>query len=170
MGAARRGQAVDDAIDLAEVGVDRGDDLRLDGVGKRVAIERAGIQPGGGGLLFEGGGVVPTGRADAFGVAGFLEKHADGRGPRAEGGGDARGQAVAGGGPDDEHLLRAVGDGAAVFDDRDLFGDVPGAAVGMGGGADESADLGGNDHEAGNISTIDGGANPILARLARQAR
>ena len=65
---------------------------------------------------------------------------------RTEGGGDARGQAVAGGRADHEDLLRAGRDRAAVPDHGDLFGDVLGAAVGMGGGADESADFRGNDH------------------------
>src|SRR5690606_24472794 len=53
--AARRGKAVDDAIDAAEIRADGVDDLGLDRVRIGVAIERACVEAGGGGFLFESG-------------------------------------------------------------------------------------------------------------------
>ena len=164
--AAWGGETVDDGIDLAEIGFEGGDDLGFDGVGEGVAVEGAGVETGFGGFFFEGGGVVPACGAAAVWLAWFFEEDPDGGGVGAEGGGDAGGEAVAGGSADDEDLFGAVRDGAAVSDDGDLFSDVSGAAVRVGGGADEPADFGGDDHGGGGELGLRGGwrRGPLRSR------
>ena len=152
IGAAWRGEAVNHAVDLAEVAFDRGDHLGLHRVGEGIAIERASVESGSAGFIFECGRVVPSGGAALVGFGGFFEKDTDRRSARAKGGGDARGEAVAGGGADHEDLLRSVGDGAAIFHDGDLLGNMLGAADRMSGGADESTDFGCDDHMDAKLS------------------
>ena len=81
MRAAWRGEAVNDAIDLFEVGLDSCDDFFLDWVRIGVAIERARIQPGSLGFVFNSGGVIPASRRGAICLTGTLEKDPDGGSP-----------------------------------------------------------------------------------------
>ncbi len=149
VGAARGGQAVDHQVDLAQVLLDGLDGDALHLVGERIAVDAARIQALGLGGFLEGGGVVPAGGAGLGLAARTLEEHAQGVGARAEGGGDACGQAVAGGRTDDQHLLRAVGHGAFGLDVADLFLDVGLAAGRMGSDADEATHARFDDH--GNL-------------------
>ncbi len=59
---ARRRQAVDHQVDLAQIGLDGGYGFLLDLIAERIAIDALGIQAGGPGIVVEGGGVVPAGR------------------------------------------------------------------------------------------------------------
>ncbi len=164
IGAAWGGEAVDDAIDLTEIRFDRGTDLGFHGIGKSIAIERAGVEALGGGGFFKGGGIVPTGGATAVGLGGFFEKYAHGGGTGTEGGGDAGGKSVAGGRADHEHFFRAVGDGSAAFHDGDLFGHVSGTAFRVSGGANESTDFRCDDHEGGSLKVFSRAGNADLIR------
>ena len=150
--ATRAGGRVDDAIHLAEVGLDGGDDFRLHRIRKGVATEGAGVEAGGLRFGLESSGVIPAGSAAAVFLGRFFKEHADGRRATAKGRRDAGGEAVTRGRTDDEDLLRPVRDGAAALHDSDLVSDVLGAAGGVRGGADESTDFGGDDHrlESGN--------------------
>ncbi len=71
VGAARGGEAVDDHVDLAEVGLDRLDHLLLHLVGERVSVETLGVEA----LLergfLEGSGVVPAAEAVFFSTGSF---------------------------------------------------------------------------------------------------
>ena len=98
------------------------------------------------GGFFEGDGIVPAGATGAAFFAGFFKKDADGGGAAGEGGDDAAGEAVASGCADDQDTLRGAGDGAGFADVGDLFVDMSGTTGGVGGGADESANPGLNDH------------------------
>lgn len=89
IGAARRSEAVDDAIDLAEVCLDGVDDGGLHFIREGVTIEGSGVKAGGVGFAFESGGVIPTGSATTIFLAGFFEEDAEGRGIAAEGCRDA---------------------------------------------------------------------------------
>ena len=75
-----------------------------------------------------------------------------------EGGRDAGREAVAGGSADDQDRLRAVLEGRAGLHVGDLLADMSGAALGMGGDADEPADTGLQDLQ-GHGATF-GGAFP----------
>ena len=80
-------------------------------VGESVAIDAAGIQAFLVGELLEGRRVVPAGGARLL-AARTLEEHPEGIGAGTERGGDAGSQAIAGGGTDDQDLLRSVDDEA----------------------------------------------------------
>ena len=136
-------------------------------VGEGVAVDGLGVEAGGGGFLFEGDGVVPAGGAGALvGFAGLLEEHADGGGVRAEGRGDPRGEAVAGGGADHQHRFGPFSIGPRALHHGDLLGDVRGAAFRVGGGADESTDLRCNDHMGRRVSPAAGVATVFAAGQA----
>lgn len=76
-----------------------------------------------------------------------LEEHPEGIGAGTERGGDAGSQAIAGGGTDDQDLLRSVDDGALGLDVVDLLLDVGLAACRMGSDADEATHARFDDHE-----------------------
>ena len=141
VGAAGRGEAVDDAVDLTEVGLDRGDDFVFHLGGKGIAVEAFCVESCFGGGFLEGDGIVPAGAAGLVLDTGLFKKDTDGRGTAAEGGHDARGEAVAGRGADDEDLFRRIGKGGFGLHVVDLRLDVGGASLGMGGGADKTSDL-----------------------------
>src|SRR5690606_20334889 len=82
----------------------------------------------------------------AAALGGALEAHAQRPGPAAEGRGDARGEPVARGAADDQRLLRAALDGAALLHMADLLLHRSAASDRMGGGAKESTDFGLDDH------------------------
>ena len=141
IGAARGGERVDDAIDGAHGSFDLGDGLLFYFIGEGVAIDAAGIEALGFSGGFEGGGVIPSGAA-GLAVGGWLfEEDAEGIRAAGEGGDDAGGEAVAGGGADDENVLGRVLQFRCSLGDGDLFLDVLGAAIGVGGGADETSDF-----------------------------
>jgi len=157
-GAARGGEGVDDEVDLAagHLGLDRFDDLGLELGREGVAIDRDGLEAG---LLrfgVEARGVIPTGGAGLVAFAVAFEEHAERGGAGAEGGGDAGGKAVARGGADHQDRLRSALDGLAGLDVGDLLADRRGAAVGVGGDADEPADTGLQDL-LGHVLTLEGG-------------
>ncbi len=144
--ATRRRQAVDDLVDLAEIGLDHFDGLRLHFIGEGIAVDALGVQAGFVGVLVERGRVVPArGARLGFGTR-ALEENAQGRGAAAEGSGDARSQAVAGGGADHQHALGAVLDRRTRADVVDLLLDRGFAAGRVGGDADEAADARFDDH------------------------
>ena len=147
MGTARRGQAVDHQVDLAEIALDGLDGQPLHLVGESVAIDAAGIQAFLVGELLEGRRVVPAGGARLALAARTLEEHPEGIGAGTERGGDAGSQAIAGGGTDDQDLLRSVDDGALGLDVVDLLLDVGLAACRMGSDADEATHARFDDHE-----------------------
>jgi len=90
----------------------------------------------------------PAGGAGLVLAAGLLEEHAQRGRAVAERGGDARGEAIAGGGADHQHALRTL---AVVVDGGpgggDLFGHVELASDRMGRDTDEAAHFGFDDHE-----------------------
>ena len=148
MHAARGGEAVNHAIDLAEVLFHSLDDCFFHLIGKRVAVERTGVEARRSGFGLEGGGIIPPCRGGATFLRGLLEKHTDRRRAAPERCGDAARQAVARRGADHENLLGRVGNWSAIFYDGDLSGDMLGAADGVGGCANESTDFGCDDHGA----------------------
>ena len=143
----RRGQGIDDEIDLAaHLVFDDLDGLRTRFVGEGIAVDRFREQAGFAGQRIERVGVVPTGRAGLVFARGLLEEDTQGRRTVTERGSDARGQTVARGGADDEDVFRSLGELAAGLGDGDLFLDILRAARGVGGDADEASDLGFDDH------------------------
>ncbi|MNT35578.1 hypothetical protein D3C72_1716110 [compost metagenome] len=165
--AARRSQAVDHLVDLAEVGLDHLDGLRLHLVGERIAVDALGIQTGFVGVLVERRRVVPARRTRLGFTARALEEDAQGCSATAEGGGDARGQAIAGRGTDHQYALGAVLDRRARTDVVDLLLDGGVAAGRMGGDADEAADARFDDHEDLGLA---GAARGALSRNTWRAR
>ena len=81
VGAAGRGEGVDDGIDLAEIGFDQIDGLLLDRVGEGVAIDALRVKPGGVRGLLEGDRVVPAGAAGAAFLGRVFEEDAERRRP-----------------------------------------------------------------------------------------
>ena len=152
VGADWGGDRIDHEIDLAEIGLDGRDGFGLDRIGKGIALDGDGRAAGGAGAVFEGTVIVPAGAGGlAFG-GGALEGDTDRIGLAAKGGDDARGQAIAGRAAQHEDALAGRGDGALDHDMVDLALHIGGATRGMGGGADEAADLGLDDH--GSDSSI----------------
>jgi len=132
------------------------DDLRLELGREGVAVDRDGLEAG---LLrfgVEAGGVVPARRAGLVAFAVAFEEHAERRGAGTEGGGDAGGEAVARGGADHQDRLGAALDGLTGLHVGDLLADRRGAAVGVGGDADEPADARLQDL-LGHVPTLEGG-------------
>ena len=144
--AARCSQAVDHLVDLAKIGLDHLDGLGLHLIGEGIAVDAPGVQAGFVGVLVERGRVVPAGRARLGFAARAFEEDAQGCGATAEGSGDARSQAVAGGGADHQHALGAVLDRRTRADVVDLLLDRGFAAGRVGGDADEAADARFDDH------------------------
>ena len=141
VGAAGGGEGVDDHVDLTEVFFDGGDDLFLHFVGEGVAIEAASVESSGFCFFFEGDAVVPTRGAGLPVGAFFFEEDAHGGGTSTEGGDDSGGEAIASGRANHEDFLGGVIEGGLAFDVVDLLLDVSCATVGVGSGADESANL-----------------------------
>src|SRR5690606_13067507 len=138
--------AVDHQVHLAQVLFDEVDGLVLDLVGKGVAIDAFGVEASLLGAFMEGGGVVPAGGAGLALGPFLLEENAEGGGPGAKGGGDAGGEAVAGGGADHQHPLGAIDHRGLGFHVGDLVADVPLAAHRVGGDTHETAHSGLDDH------------------------
>src|ERR1019366_10775844 len=137
-------------------------------VGERIAHEVLGVEAGGAGGVREGDGVIPAGGGGAALLGGALEEDAEGRGAGPEGGGDARGEAVTGGGSDHEDLLGAGFDGALGLDVIDPLLDMGGAAGGVGGDADKATDLRYDDHAGLSFGAVDGGVeNRFWARNSK---
>lgn len=88
----------------------------------------------------EAGGVVPAGGAGLVAFAVALEEHAEGGGAGTEGGRDAGSEAVARGSADHQDRLGSALDRLTGLHVGDLLTDRRGAAVGVGGDADEPAD------------------------------
>ena len=86
---ARRRQAVDNLVDLAEIGLDHFDGLRLHFIGEGIAVDALGIQAGFVGVLVERSRVVPARRARLGLAARPFEEDAEGGGATAKGSGDA---------------------------------------------------------------------------------
>ena len=84
----RRCEAVDDKVDLAEVGFDRFNGLRLDLVRKGVAVNTFGVKSCFVGCLFEGNRIIPTCAGRFAFHRGALEKNAEGGSIMAESSGD----------------------------------------------------------------------------------
>ena len=89
MRAAWAGEGIDDAIHLAEIRFDGGDDVRLHRIGVGVAIERACVEARGFGFGLKGGGIVPSGGAAAIFFRRLFKEHTDGGRIRAKSSRDA---------------------------------------------------------------------------------
>ncbi len=110
MGALGRGQAVDDQVERREIAADDVDGLPLAVVGKRIAVQVSGVDAVARGKFCQRSRVVVASRGGLVAVGRPLEKYAKRARAVAPGCSDARGQAVAGGSADDQHVARpAVG-------------------------------------------------------------
>ena len=147
VGTAWRGQAVDHQVDLAQVFLDGLDGQALDLVGERVAVDALGVQAFFHGKLLERRAVVPAGGAQLAFFAFFLKKHAQGVGAAAKRSTDARGQAVAGGGTEDQYLFRAAFDDAVFGYVVDLLFDVRFTANRVSGHTDKATNPRFDDHK-----------------------
>ena len=143
----RRGQRIHHQVDRAAHFAGQLDRLGAHLVGERIAVDRAAPQARLLGIAVEGGRVVPAGIAGLLLGAGLFEEHAQGGCAVAEGGGDARGQAVAGGRADHQYPFGAIAAHALGLHVLDLVEHVLRAAQRMGGGADEASDFGMDDHD-----------------------
>jgi hypothetical protein len=149
-----RGQAVDHQVDLAEVFLDGFDGQALDLVRERIAVDALGVQAFFQRKLLEGGAVVPAGRAELAFFAFFLKKHAQGVGAAAKGSADARGQAVAGGSPEDQHLFRAAFNGTVFGHVVDLLFDIRFTANRVSGHTDKATNPRFDDHKISASSKV----------------
>src|SRR5690606_13337535 len=113
--------------------------------------------------VLEGAVIVPAGRGGLGYARLALEGDADRIGAAAEGGDDARGEAITGRTAQHEHALAGRRDFSLDHDMIDLALHIGGAAGGVGRGADEAADLGFDDH--GEDSSI---LSKAIAGLAAQ--
>src|SRR5258708_6384299 len=99
--------------------------------GLRAALCTAPVFGGGRRRAGDGGGVRPAGGGGGGVLGGAFGEDAERGGTGAEGGGDARSQAVAGGSTDDQDPFRAVFDRALGLHMVDLLLDVRGATRGV---------------------------------------
>ena len=143
---ARRREAVDHQVDLAQVGLDGVDGLLLDLVAEGVAIDTPGVQTVLLCIFVESGRVIPTGSTWFFLRALFFKEHAEGIGPTAKGGGNPGSQAVAGGGADHQHPLGAILNRSPALYIVNLLFDIGSATDGVCGNAEESANAWLDDH------------------------
>jgi hypothetical protein len=74
---------------------------------------------------------------------------------RAEGGGNAGGQAITGGSADHQHLLGTILDGALGLGISDLATNIGFTTDRVSGGADKAANLGFDDHMGSRIRLMD---------------
>lgn len=141
-----RRQAVDHQINRPRVALQHFDGLPLELIRKRIAVQVGREQAGFPGRPGEGDRVVParSGWPPLLGRPLVEDPH--GRRSRAERRGDARGQPIAGRGAYHQDPLGPVGDGPLGFHVGDPLAHVGGAALRMGGDADEAPNLGFDDH------------------------
>src|SRR5690606_27426047 len=85
MNAARRGERIDDEVNLAEIGANGVGRLLLDLVGEGVAVDVFGVETGGASGVSEADGVIPAGRGGPTFLGRAFEKHANGRRAGAKG-------------------------------------------------------------------------------------
>ena len=145
VGPHRRGKAVDQKVDLAEVVYDRLDHLVAQLVGKGIAVESACVPSPAIRSGFEGPVVVPARRCRS-GCRGYpLQGHPHGRRAATEPGGDPGREAEAARTAEYQGLVRTP-DFSTPLHEGDLPIDVGAAASGVRGGTDEAANTGFDDH------------------------
>jgi hypothetical protein len=135
----RRCQAVDHQINLAQIGLNGVDGLLLDLIAERITVDALRVQAIGPGIVMESGRVVPAGGPGFYFRAFFLKENPECGGAATKGSGDARGQAIAGGGTDHQHALGSIGNRPPALDDIYLPFDVGSATRRVSGGTNKSA-------------------------------
>ena len=151
----RRGQGVDNQINLTQILLDKLDHLGAALVGEGIAVDALGVEARLFGCLVEGGRVVPASGTGLGLGARFFKEDAEGGGAATEGSRNPGGQAITGGSADHQHLLGAILDGALGLGISDLATNIGFTTDRMSGGADKAANLGFDDHMGSRIRLMD---------------
>lgn len=146
---------VDHQVNLTQILLDELDHLGAAFVGEGIAVDAFRVQTSLFGGLVEGGGVVPAGGTGLGFAARFFKEDTEGGGAGAEGGGNARRQAITCGGTDHQHLLGTILDGALGLGIGNLTTNIGFATDWVSGGADKAANLGFDDHVLSLIRLMD---------------
>ena len=146
MRAARCRQAVDDQIHLPQVRLDQVNHPGLHFIREGITVQAFCIQTGFICQLMKSRRVIPT-RGAGFSLAtGLFKEHADGRGTRAKGGGNARREPIASRCAQDQYPLRPLRDRPLGPHVGHLPPHILQTPRWVGSGAQKAANFGLNDH------------------------